>query len=87
MKPSRIFSHWDQVRSDLVATVIKFSQTELSYVPSQHSWPVGQIILHIADCEDNWLHGVVTAEFEPWIFYSFPDYPTSAAILEVLNQA
>jgi uncharacterized damage-inducible protein DinB len=87
LKPSRIFSHWEQVRSDLVATVAKFSQTELSFVVAQHSWPVGQIMLHIADCEDNWLHGVVQGEFEPWIFYSFSDYPTTAAILEVLNQA
>jgi len=87
MKPSRIFFHWEQVRSDLVATIGKFSQTELSFVVSQHSWPVGQIMLHIADCEDNWLHGVVRGEFKPWILYSFPEYPTTTAILEVLDQA
>lgn len=87
MKPCRIFSHWEQVRSDLVATVGKFNQAELSFIVAQHSWPVGQIMLHIADCEDNWLHGVVQGEFEPWIFYSFSDYPTTKAILEVLDQA
>lgn len=87
MKPGRIFSHWAQVRSDLVATIYKFSQEELCFAVTRDSWPVGQIILHIADCEDNWLHGVVRGEYKPWIFYNFPDYPTTPDILEVLNQA
>jgi uncharacterized damage-inducible protein DinB len=59
MKLSEMFSHWGQVRSDLLKTIDKFSQEELSYAPFKDAWPVGQIMLHIADCEDNWFHGVV----------------------------
>jgi len=87
MKLSEMFSHWEQVRDDLLETIDKFSEEELSYVPFNDSWPVGQIMLHIADCEDNWLHGVVRNEFEPWIGYPFKDYPNKAAIVEVLNKA
>jgi uncharacterized damage-inducible protein DinB len=87
MKPAKIFSHWGQIRADLLATMDKFSEQELSFSPFKGSWPVGQILLHIADCEDNWLHGVVQGDFKPPIFYNFSDYPTKSAIYEVLDQA
>lgn len=87
MKPRDLFAHWDQVRKDLVKTIQQFSEEELKWVPFEGSWAVGQIMLHIADCEDNWLHGVVRGEFEPWIFYPLADYPTRKAILEVLERA
>ena len=85
MKPIQIFAHWGQIRTDLLATMDKFSAQELAYVPFKGSWPAGQILLHIADCEDNWLHGVVRGEFKPWIFYNFSDYPTKSAIQELLD--
>jgi uncharacterized damage-inducible protein DinB len=57
MKPTKSFAHWGQIRADLLATMDKFSQEELSFTPFKGSWPVGQILLHIADCEDNWQYG------------------------------
>jgi uncharacterized damage-inducible protein DinB len=62
MKVSRIFKHWEQVHADLYTTMDKFSDDELTFAPFNGSWLVGQIMLHIADCEDNWLHGVVRHE-------------------------
>lgn len=87
MKPKEIFAHWTQIRADLVATIEKFEDQELTYTPFEGSWAVGQIMLHIADCEDNWIHGVVRGEFEPWIGYPLEDYPTRADILGVLSRA
>jgi uncharacterized damage-inducible protein DinB len=87
MEPSQVFSHWGQVRSDLLVTIDMFSEEELTFAPFKGSWAVGQIMLHIADCEDNWLHGVVRHEFQPWLFYNLDDYPTKAAIKEVLERA
>ncbi len=87
MKLSEMFSHWEQVRNDLLKTINKFTEEELTFVPYDGSWIIGQIMLHIADCEDNWLHGVVRREFEPWIFYEFEFYPNKALILEQLYKA
>jgi uncharacterized damage-inducible protein DinB len=87
MEPSQIFSHWGQVRVDLLSTIDMFSEDELYFKPFDSSWPVGQIMLHIADCEDNWLHGIVRHEYQPWIFYNLADYPQKANILEVLDHA
>jgi uncharacterized damage-inducible protein DinB len=85
VKPSQMFSHWEQVRYDLLATIDQFSQAELIYAPFQGSWPVGQIMLHIAECEDFWLHSLVTSQFKPPVDYKFENYPTMEAISEVLR--
>ncbi|HSB66819.1 MAG TPA: DinB family protein [Anaerolineales bacterium] len=87
MKPSQMFSHWEQVRTDLLATMNKFSDDELSYTPFVGSWSVGQILLHIAECEDFWLHSLVRHELEPPIDYKQAEYPTRFAIKEVLDNA
>ena len=87
MKPRELFAHWDQVRADLIATIDQFSEDEQGFTPYEGSWPVGQIMLHIADCEDNWLHGVVRGEFQPWIGYPLEKNPTKSAILGVLGAA
>ncbi len=87
MEPSQIFSHWGQVRADLLNTIDMFHEHELRYQPFTGSWSVGQIMLHIAECEDNWLHGVVRHEFSPWMFYNFDDHPSKDAIKDMLDRA
>ncbi len=87
MKLGEMFGHWAQVRADLLATMDKFSEEELSFVPYPGAWPVGKVLVHIADCEDYWLHYVVrrTLEMEP--VYEFADYPSQAAIKTLLANA
>jgi uncharacterized damage-inducible protein DinB len=87
MGSDQLFSHWKQVRADLLTTIEKFSESELAFTPFSNSWTVGQIALHIADCEDNWIHGVVRHEIQPWIFYNFTDYLSKSAIIDILNRA
>ncbi len=87
MKPGQIFSRWEQVRVDLLATVDKFNDDELTYLPFEGSWPVGQIILHIAECEDFWLHALVRQEIQQSVSYGLADYPGKPAIKTVLEAA
>jgi uncharacterized damage-inducible protein DinB len=87
MKPYQMFNHWEQVRQDLLATIDKFKDDELDYNPFQGSWPVGQIMLHIAECEDYWLHGLVRHELTPPIDYSLAENGNIAAIKQVLGNA
>ncbi len=87
MKPRQIFSHWEQVRADLLATMDKFSDHELEFVPFRGSWPVGRIMLHIAECEDHWLHALVRQELELPVRYSLADHSSMAAIKSVLGDA
>ncbi|PWB51441.1 MAG: hypothetical protein C3F13_13445 [Anaerolineales bacterium] len=87
MEPSEIFSQWGQVRADLITTIDMFSEDELTFTPFTGSWPVGQIMLHIADCEDNWLYGVVQHQIQPWISYDLADHPTKSAIKAILERA
>lgn len=87
MKPAQIFSHWNQIRRDLYETIDHFTDEELHICPFDGSWPVGQIMLHIADAEDGWLRNVVTRELEEWPeHYTLENYPTRAAIKNVLGE-
>ena len=85
MKPSQIFSHWNQVRDDLLSTIDMFKEDELMFVPFTGSWSVGKIMLHIADCDNYWLHFVVRHEIEEWSYYDLVNHPTTPAIKEVLE--
>jgi uncharacterized damage-inducible protein DinB len=87
MKLNVMFSHWEQVHRDLLWTIDQFNDEELDFVPFEGSWSVKQIILHIADCEDNWLHGVVQGIYQPWIGYPADEYPTRQSMLDLLASA
>ena len=47
-----LFSHWDQVRNDLLTTIDLFDDDELDYAPFPNSWSVGEILLHIVNAEE-----------------------------------
>jgi len=87
MKLNQMFAHWEQIRADLLTTLDKFSEEELAYSPYPGCWPVGKTLLHIADCEDYWLHVVVQPILPPDFLYELADYPTKAAIKAMLDQA
>lgn len=86
MKLSEVFSHWTQVRTDLLATVDKFQDEELTFKAYDSSWPVGQLMLHIGDAEEGWFRYVVRRELDQWPDYPLQDYPTTADIKELLGQ-
>src|SRR4051812_5347873 len=81
-----MFAHWEQVRVDLLATIDKFSEAELTYTPYPGAWPVGKAMLHIVDCEHYWLHVVVQPILDPEFVYEFVDHPTHATIKQMLDQ-
>ena len=85
MKPNAMFSHWEQVRSELYTTIDQFKQDELTFIPFKGSWSVRQIMLHIADCENYWLHGIVRHEIKLGTYYDLAEHPTTTAIKETLE--
>ena len=87
MEPPEIFSHWSQIRTDLIATIESFTDEELASKPYENSWPIGQIMLHIADAEDGWLRYVITQEITAWpTMYTLDNYPDKAAIVQILGE-
>jgi len=86
MKPERMFSHWSWMRKGLIKVIEKFSEADLSYQPFPESWPVGQIMVHIASAEEGWFRYAVTKELSEWPSHlQFENYPTREKILEVLD--
>ena len=86
MNLAQIFSHWKQVRADLLSTIDKFNDADLTYAPFDTSWSVGQIVLHIAEAEEGWFRYAVTRDLEKWPEqYSLKNYPTKEAIKSALG--
>jgi uncharacterized damage-inducible protein DinB len=70
MDPYQLGDRWAEVRRDLLATIDKFGDEDLTFRPFDGAWPAGQVMLHIAECEDYWLHRLVRRRIA-----SDPDYP------------
>ena len=88
MLPSEIFSHWKNVREELIATIEAFDESELQVIPFEGCRKVGDIMLHIADAEDGWLRVCVTKEIDSWPDdYTLDNYPDKQSILQVLELA
>ena len=85
MKLSQLFSHWKQVRDDLLSTIDKFQDEELSFVPFDSSMTVRQIMLHIGEAEDGWFRYVVNRELLDWPDYDLEEFPTTELIKDQLT--
>ena len=87
MKLSQLFSPWNQIHAGTLATLDKFSGSELSYVPYEGGMPVGRIALHIADAEEGWFRMAVTKERQDWPSdYTLDNYQTKEAIKDLLSE-
>jgi uncharacterized damage-inducible protein DinB len=87
MKLQHLMSHWQGIRADLLETIDKFNDQELSFVPYGGAWSVGQILRPIAHEEEIEIHyGLTrqTTEFPPE--YGAQDYATVEAIKALLAE-
>ena len=87
MELRQLISHWNQVRAGLLATMDKFKDAELAYVPFEGGWSVGQILLHIAHEEDGEIRQGITRELLQWPSgYAPKEYPTMESIKTLLTK-
>ena len=86
MNVRQLFSHWDQIRADLLVIIDKFSDDELSIVPVRGGWPLGIIMLHIGEAEEGWFRYVIQREIDHWPIFELEDYPTKEAIKTLLTE-
>ena len=82
-----LVDRWSNVRTRLLETVDKFTDTELDFRPFPSSWSVRSLMLHIAHEENGeFNHGLTQtlAEFPPE--YELAEYPNRAALKTLLAQ-
>jgi uncharacterized damage-inducible protein DinB len=86
MKVEWIISTWDRIRDGLLDTIDKFKEDELTYIPFDGAYSVGQILLHIAQEERGEIQYGITGELDAFPSdYSQEEYPTKASILKLLS--
>jgi uncharacterized damage-inducible protein DinB len=82
-----LLSKWSQVRLDLVTTIDKFSDDELSYRPFPNAYTAGELMLHIANEEAIEIqHGTIKALAEFPQPYDPQQFRDKASIYALLNE-
>lgn len=62
-----LIARWQAVRTQLLATIAKFTEADLNFRPYPAAWTVRQLMLHLAQEE----HG----EFNYGLTQTLPDFP------------
>ena len=85
MKLRDLFSHWEQVHSDTLAVLDKFTDEELNISAYDGGMSVGGLALHIADAEEGWFRLIATRERDEWPSdFILENYPSKADIKSLL---
>ena len=67
MNAAQFFDHWNKVWRDLQRATALLEDEHLDFRPSQHyARSVGDILLHIMNLEEGWIHYVVRREHSDW---------------------
>jgi uncharacterized damage-inducible protein DinB len=74
MNAAQFFDHWNKVWSDLMRAVSLLGDEHLKFRPTEHySRTVGDILRHIINLEQGWIHYVVRRELSGWPEENGPD--------------
>lgn len=67
MNAAQYFDHWNKVWRDLMLAVSMLKDQDLAYKPSDiYPRSVGDILRHIINVEQGWIHFVVQRKLEAW---------------------
>ena len=79
---------WPKIRSGTLALVDAFEECDLTFVPVTGGWTLGQIILHISDAADYWLHSGILSSVNAFKdgFRTPENYPSLETIKAYLAE-
>jgi len=67
MNAAEYFDHWDKVRRDLLRAVAVLEDEDLDFRPAErYDRTLGDILRHIINLEQGWIHYVVRRELDEW---------------------
>ena len=67
MNAAQFFDHWNKVWRDLMRAVSMLHNEHLAFRPSEHyARSVGEILQHIMNLEQGWIHFVVRRALPAW---------------------
>ena len=86
MKLNNFFVHWEKIHKDTLVVVDGFSDDELTHIPYDGGWSVGEIALHIANAEDGWFGTIAMKTSEKWPdHHTTENYPNKKAIISLFS--
>jgi uncharacterized damage-inducible protein DinB len=87
LNAAQYFDHWNIVQRDLLRAVALLEDDDLSFQPSEnYSRSVGDILLHIINLQEAWIHFVIFRILPKRPEVKKDDLATVAAVRERLNE-
>ncbi len=87
MKVSELFSHWTEIRHELLRALDLLSDEQLNFVPREGLWSLGTVVRHIAEAELGWYQCILTGKLKEWpASFTAEDYPTVEAVKALLAE-
>ena len=87
MNAKELFKHWDEVRTNLFRALDLVTDEQLSFVPREGLWSLGEVARHIANAEEGWFRYVIARQLNEWPpAYPAEDYPTVESIKSLLTE-
>lgn len=87
MNAAQYFDHWNTVQRDLLRAVTLLEDDDLTFQASEHySRTVGDILRHIINLQEAWIHFVIFRELPTWPEENNVDLSTVASFRERLNE-
>jgi uncharacterized damage-inducible protein DinB len=81
MNAAQYFDHWNKVWRDLMLGVSMLKDEDLNFKPSErYRRSVGDILRHIINIEQGWIHFVIRRELLAWPQESTPGSSTVKAV-------
>ena len=86
MNAAQFFDHWNKIWRDLQRAMAMLEDEHLSFRPSEnYTRDVGDILLHITNLEEGWIHYVIRRARSDWPEASLEGPRTIAAVRERMN--
>lgn len=86
MNAAEYFDHWPKVWRDLEVAVSMLEDGDLSFRPAEaYHRTVGDILRHMLNVEQGWIHYVVLRDLDAWPDASEESHPTVAAIMSAMS--
>jgi len=86
MNAAEQFAHWRPVRRDLLRALDVLGDEQLTFVPREGLWSLGEVACHIAGVEEGWYRYVITGGLPAWPNYRVKDYSTVEAVKRLLTE-
>jgi uncharacterized damage-inducible protein DinB len=87
MNAAQYFDHWHKVWRDLMRGISMLRDEHLDFLPAEvYGRSIGDILLHLINLEEGWIHFVIRRDLDQWPSESKPGLNTVDALRQEMER-